>query len=103
MPIKYFLSLKGYKYCQWLSFAMLSSFALVKPAYAEELNNTANSHQNSQYNQESNILASKARILKDAIQIKISKRANLDLPNSNSYSNSYTCHHYHFLGQNQPS
>ena len=84
MPIKYFLSLKGYKYCQWLSFAMLSSFALVKPAYAEELNNTANSQQNSQYNQESNILASKARILKDAIQKKKSKRANLDLPNSNS-------------------
>jgi hypothetical protein len=96
MPVKNFLSLKGYKYCQWLSFAMLSGFVLVKPAYAQQLNNTANSPQNQQDNKQSNILGSKGMRLKDAIQQKKSKGVNSVLPNlsvnlhlnSNSNSNS---------------
>ncbi len=86
MPVKNFLSLKGYKYCQycqWLSFAILSGFVLVKPAYPQELKNTADLQQNEQYNKQSNILASKGMRLKDAIQKKKSKRVNSFLPNLN--------------------
>ncbi len=88
MPVKYCLSLKAYKYCQWLSFAVLSCFALVKPTYAQELNNTANfSQYNSEHNKETNILASKGIKLKDVIQKNKSKRVNSVLPISNLNSN----------------
>jgi hemolysin activation/secretion protein len=89
MPVKNFLSLKSYKYTQCLSFAVISSFTLVKPIYAEELNDTANfSQYNSQRNQNSNILASKGIKLKDAIQKNKSKRVNSVLPISSLNSNS---------------
>ncbi|MGB7380401.1 MAG: ShlB/FhaC/HecB family hemolysin secretion/activation protein [Rivularia sp. (in: cyanobacteria)] len=81
MPVKYFLFPNSYKYCQWLSFAVLSSFALVKPTYAEELNNTVDS---SQYNKEPLTIASKGIRLKDAIQKNKSKRINSVLPISNN-------------------
>ena len=81
MSVKYFLFSNSYKYTQWLSFAVISSFALVKPTYAQELNNTANF---SQYNKEFNILASKGIRLKDAIQKQKSKRVNSVLPISNN-------------------
>ena len=88
MPVKYFLSLKSYKYCQWLSFAVLSCFAFIKPIYAQELNNTANFLQyNSEHNKETNILASKGIKLKDAIQKNKSERVNSVLPISNLNSN----------------
>ncbi|MGB6301036.1 MAG: ShlB/FhaC/HecB family hemolysin secretion/activation protein [Rivularia sp. (in: cyanobacteria)] len=89
MPVKNFLSLKSYKYTQCLSFAVISSFTLVKPIYAEELNDTANfSQYNSQRNQKSDILASKGIKLKDAIQKNKSKRVNSVLPISSLNSNS---------------
>ncbi len=81
MPVKYFLFPNSYKYCQWLSFAVLSSFALVKPTYAEELSNTANF---SQYNKEPLTIASKGIRLKNAIQKNKSKRINSVLPISNN-------------------
>ncbi|MGB3641666.1 MAG: ShlB/FhaC/HecB family hemolysin secretion/activation protein [Rivularia sp. (in: cyanobacteria)] len=81
MSVKYFLFPNSYKYTQWLSFAVISSFALVKPTYAQELNNTANF---SQYNKESNFLTSKATRLNNAIHKNKSKRVNSVLPISNN-------------------
>ncbi|BAY80789.1 surface antigen D15 domain-containing protein [Calothrix parasitica NIES-267] len=78
MPAKYFLFPNSYKYCQWLSFAVLSSIALTKPTYAEEINLTQSFSQNYK---ESSDLTSKAIKLNNAIQKnRLKKHVNSTLP-----------------------
>ena len=77
MPAKYFLFPNSYKYCQWLSFAVLSSIALTKPTYAEEINLAQTFSQN--YKEPSN-LTSKAIRLNNAIQKNQLKLVNSALP-----------------------
>ena len=77
MPAKYFLFTNSYKYCQWLSFAVLSSIAFTKPTYAEEIN-LAQSF--SQKYKESSNLTSKAIRLNNAIQKNQLKLVNSALP-----------------------
>ena len=77
MPAKYFLFPNSYKYCQWLSFAVLSSIALTKPTYAEEINLAQTFSQN--YKEPSN-LTSKAIRLNNAIQKNQLKLVNSTLP-----------------------
>ena len=80
MPAKYFLFSNSYKYCQWLSFAVISGIALAKPTYAEKIKTTDSFSQN--YKQ-SNFLASKATRLNKAIQKHQLKRVDSVLPISN--------------------
>ena len=77
MPAKYLLFPNSYKYCQWLSFAVLSSIALTKPTYAEEINLAQTFSQN--YKEPSN-LTSKAIRLNNAIQKNQLKLVNSTLP-----------------------
>lgn len=81
MAAKYFLLSNSYKYCQWLSFAVLSSMALVKPLRAEEIKLTKIT---SKSYKESNALTSKAVKLKNAIQQNKSPRVNSSLQTSDN-------------------
>ncbi|MDY6902675.1 MAG: POTRA domain-containing protein, partial [Cyanobacteriota bacterium] len=77
MPAKYFLLSNRYKYCQCLSFAVLSSIALTKPTYAEEINFARSFSQN---HKESDNLTSKAIRLSNAIHKNQLKHVNSSLP-----------------------
>lgn len=76
MDSKYYLFSNGYKYCQWLSFAVLSSMTLVKTVKAEEINLT---EKYSQSYKQSNARTSKSVRLKDAIQRNKLLHANSSL------------------------
>ena len=76
MPSLYFFFSNSYKYCQWLSFAILSSMTFVKPLKAEEIKSTEIS---SKSYKESNTLTSKAIRLKSAIQKNRSLNGNSNL------------------------
>ncbi|MGD1912727.1 MAG: ShlB/FhaC/HecB family hemolysin secretion/activation protein [Rivularia sp. (in: cyanobacteria)] len=73
MPARHFLFSNNYKYCQWLSFAVLSSMILVKPLKAEEIKQT---EVFSQFYKKSNTTTSKAFRLKSAIEKKQGKTKN---------------------------
>ena len=87
MPAKYFLFPNSYKYCQWLSFAVLSSIALTKPTYAEEINLAQTFSQN--YKEPSN-LTSKAIRLNNAIQKNQLKHVNSTLAISKNLASELT-------------
>ncbi|MEM9923114.1 MAG: ShlB/FhaC/HecB family hemolysin secretion/activation protein [Cyanobacteria bacterium P01_D01_bin.50] len=73
MPARHFLFPNTYKYCQWLSFAVLSSMILVKPLKAEEVKQT---EVFPHFDKKSNAATSKAFRLNSAIHNNLRETKN---------------------------
>ena len=80
MSAKFFLFTNGYKYCQWIIFAITASMVLVEPLKAEEMNLTDSlTEVSSQSYKDSNNTTLKANKLKNAIELHKSGKANSNL------------------------